>query len=132
MRFIGLAALSLCLALGSCANLRNAYDAVTGTSVSPKAVIVAANAFNAVETTAKVYVSYCTPRPQPVGCADSAISQIIPAVRSGREARNSLEQFMTDHPGKLGPTGLYEALTSATATLSAISAQYNIKKVSTP
>lgn len=132
MRTIHMVVLSLCLALGSCANLTNAYNVVTGVTVSPRAVVIAANAYNAAAISAKNYIVYCTPRPQPAGCSDTAIAKIIPAVRSGRDARNSLEQFLTDHPGKLGPTGLYDALTSATATLQSIASRYNIQKVATP
>jgi len=120
--------LILVLALGGCAQLTNAYDTLTGVTVSPTAVYVAANAFDAVEVTATNYLKLpkCTGANGPVCRNPTATAQIIPAVRAGRVARTNLESFMAQNPGALGPTGLYNALTSATATLQAIVSQYNI------
>lgn len=118
------AAASLC-ALAGCANLKTAWSTITSATVSPKAVVVAANAFDAAEKTATNYISYCAPNPAPAGCDDKAIqSQLIPAIRSGRTARNSLEAFQKAHPGELGDQGVYDALVSATSTISAIVANY--------
>jgi hypothetical protein len=117
-------AAAACLALASCADLKSAYTAVTTSDVSPKLVVIAGNAFDLAEVTATGYIKYCTPVPQPAGCDDAAIHKIIPAVKSGRVARNTLEQFLVDHPGELGPKGLYDALVSATATIKAITANY--------
>lgn len=118
--------LLLALSLGGCAQLTNAWNVVTGSSVNPEAVYIAENAFDTVEATATNYLIYCkTHRSQSV-CAQSAINQVIPAVRAGRVARTNLDQFMKDNPGALGPSGLYNALTAATATLKAILAQYSI------
>jgi hypothetical protein len=119
-----LAALAM---LAGCAQLKNAYDTVTGAHVSPKLVIVAANAFNAVEATATNYITYCTPNPSPAGCSDTAIKQMIPAVRSGRDARNALEAFLKTHPDAIGAQGLYDALVSATGTLNSVISEYNVK-----
>jgi hypothetical protein len=47
--------------------------------LSPTAVIVAANAFDAVKATATNYIAYCTPNPAPAGCSDAAIQKLIPA-----------------------------------------------------
>ena len=116
----------LVLVLAGCANIQNAYDTLTGTVVSPTAVYVARNSFDAVEVTATNYIVYCKVHPAQVGCSKSAIAQMIPAVRAGRVARNNLVAFEVAHPGALGPTGLYDALTAATNTLQAIQAQYHI------
>lgn len=120
--------LAFVLTLGACANLQNAYNTLNGTTVSPTAVYVAANAFDAVEVTATNYLKLkkCTGTNGPVCRSPVATKQIIPAVRSGRVARTNLENFMAQNPGALGPAGLYNALTSATATLQAIVAQYNV------
>lgn len=119
---------ALAVGLAGCAQITTAWNALTGATVSPQAVYIAANAFDAVELTATNYLRL--PRCHtggPVICrSPSATAQIVPAVRSGRVARNNLEQFMKDHPGQLGPQGLYDALTGATATLKGIFAQYNI------
>lgn len=119
--------LAVAIMLAGCANLKNAYDTITGAQVSPKLIIVAANAFDAVQATATNYIAYCAPNPSPKGCNDTAIKQIIPAVRSGRDARNALVAFLKAHPDALGSKGLYDALVSATGTLNSIVAEYSIK-----
>ena len=118
----------LVFSLAGCAALQNAYDTLNGTSVSPTAVYVAANAFDAVEVTATNYLKLpkCTGSNGPVCRSPAATKQIIPAVRSGRVARTNLENFMAQNPGALGPVGLYNALTTATSTLQAIVQQYSI------
>lgn len=122
----------LALSLAGCANLRNAYDVLTHASVSPTAVIVAANAFDAVQNTATNYLQWtkCTGKNGPI-CRDPKVTvTIIKAVRSGRVARNNLEQFLQDHPGQLGPQGDYDALIAATNTLKEIITTYHIGSAS--
>ncbi len=117
------------LGLASCAQLQSDWSAITGASVSPTAVIVAGNAFDAVEATATNYLRLkkCSAATGPVCRNPAATAAIIPAIRSGRQARNALETFMQQNPGVLGPTGLYNALTTATSTLEQIFSTYNIK-----
>jgi hypothetical protein len=115
-------AAALCL-LTACST----WTKLTEATVSPTTVVVAVNAFDAAKATATNYITYCTPNPAPVGCSESAIVKLIPAVRSGTEARNSLKDFLKTHPGQLGEKGVYDALTSATSTIQAIAAQYNLK-----
>ena len=121
-------ALALAFGIAGCASIQNAYDTLNGTTVSPTAVYVAANAFDAVEATATNYLRLkkCSTTSGPVCRDPSATAKIIPAVRSGRVARTNLEQFMKDNPGALGPVGLYNALTTATSTLQSIVAQYHV------
>lgn len=121
--------LALALSLGACTNLQNAYSTLTGASVSPTMVYIARNSFDALEATSTNYIRYCTQHRNAAGCYDSAIKQIVPAVRSGRVARNNLTQFEKDNPGALGPSGLYNALVTATNTLQSIQTQYNIGAV---
>lgn len=128
MRKLLLAA-TLALSLGSCAEFDNTWGIVTGSTVSPTAVYVARNSFDALEATATNYISFCKSHPPTPGCSKTVIAKLIPAVRSGRVARNNLTAFQKAHPGQLGPTGLYDALISATNTLQAISVQYNIAGV---
>lgn len=130
MRKIALivAALMLAIPAGGCANLKNAWETLTTSQVSPTAVIVAANTFNALEATATNYLRLkrCDGTNGPV-CRDPAVTaKLIPAIRSGRVARTNLEQFLRDHPGQLGPSGLYDSLLAATATIQGIYAQYQI------
>lgn len=126
-RFLIVSALTLGLA--SCAQLTADYNAITGATVSPTAVIVAGNAFDAVEATGKNYLRLpkCTATNGPVCRNPTATAQIIPAMRAGRQARTALENFMQQNPGPLGSTGLYSALTTATSTLEQIFTTYNIK-----
>jgi hypothetical protein len=125
MRLISMAAIAVvALSLGSCAKLQDAWETATTAKVPATVVIVAANSFNAVQSTATNYIRFCTPNPAPVGCSDEAIQKLIPAIRSGRTARDSMETFLTDHPGELGPRGLYDALVTSTDTISTILAQY--------
>ena len=116
------------LSLAGCTSLQNAYTSLNGTTVSPTAVYVAANAFDAVEATATNYLRLpkCTATNGPVCRNATATKQIIPAVRAGRVARTNLENFMQQNPGALGPVGLYNALTAATNTLQAVIAQYHV------
>jgi hypothetical protein len=118
------------LFLAGCANVQNAYNTATGATVSPQVVLVAANAFNALEATATNYLLLpkC-PQQAPICRDPSATKKIIPAVRSGRVARNNLIQFLKDHPSQLGPTGLYDALQASISTLQGVFNQYNVAGV---
>ena len=120
---------ALAVGLAGCANLQNDFGIITGATVSPTAVYVARNSFDALEVTATNYIVFCKRNPATYGCSKTAIAQIIPAVRAGRVARTNLVQFQKDHPGQLGTSGLYNALVSATNTLQSISNQYNIAGV---
>ena len=109
------------LALAGCANVTSAIETVTQAKVSPAAVAIAVNAFDAVKVTAKNYVAFCTPVPAPAGCNDTVIqTQLDPATKAGTAARNSLEDFLASHPGELGDAGVYDALTAATDTLNQV------------
>jgi hypothetical protein len=121
----------LALALSGCAAIQQDWAIVTGATVSPAAVIVAGNAFDAVEATATNYLTFCKANRTVAGCGSyvAARKAILPAVRSGRVARNNLENFLTANPGQLGPSGLYNALVTSINTLQAVAAQYNITGV---
>lgn len=117
----------IAFALSGCAQLTNAWNTVTGAQVTIQTVSVAASSFDALEATATNYLRLpkCTGSNGPV-CADPAIvAKIVPAVRSGRAARNNLEAFFQAHPDQLGPSGLYDALVAAAATLQSAEAQFN-------
>lgn len=128
------AGLSIVLALGGCAQwqavehkISTVYSAVTGATVSGQAVIVASNLFDGLERTATNYLRLAKCNGSTPVCRDpTATKVIIPAVRSGRDARDTLQQFMKDHPGQLGPQGLYDALQASIDTLQKIYAQYQI------
>ncbi len=103
--------LALILTLGACANLKTAYQVITEASVSPTQIIVAANAFDALEGTATQYLVYCKANlTTPICSADNRRS-VIKYVRSGRAARNQLETYVA--AGNAGPAGLYNTLIAA-------------------
>ena len=120
--------LALVGSLGGCANVQTAWDVLTTSQVTPQVVIVAGNTFDALQATATGYLRLpkCTPSNRPV-CRDPLVTpKLIAAVRAGRVARNNLEQFFNDHPGQLGPQGLYDAFKAAIDTLQTIVVQNNI------
>lgn len=120
--------LALLLGLGGCANLQNDWNLLTSAQVTYTTVAVAANTFDALEATATAYLKLpkCSATSGSICRSPSATAKIVPAVRSGRVARNNLEQFFATNPGALGPAGLYNALQAAITTLQSVIAQYNI------
>lgn len=122
----------LALTLSGCAGTRlgsfiaTVESAATGT-VSPQAIYIARNAFDTVEVSATNYLTLKKCPTNAPFCRDPvATAKLIPAIRSGRVARNNATQFLKDHPNQLGTQGLYDALTSSTDTIKQILAQYNI------
>ena len=107
-------------------NVNTAYTAATTSTLPINQLVLARNAFNAAEVTATNFlrVKTCDGTNGPICRPAAATEKIASALLSGRAARNNLRAFMQQHPGQLGPKGLYDALTSATATIKAIRAQY--------
>jgi len=124
-----LLAFAVGLSLAGCAQLQSTWNVVTGASVSPAAVYVARNSFDALEVSATNYISFCKKAPTTQGCTKSAINALVPAVRSGRVARNNLTQYLKDHPDAIGAAGVYDALVAATSTLQSVADQYHITGV---
>lgn len=104
----------------------SAIGSVSTATVSPTAVIIAANAFDGIKVTATNYLTRprCNGANGPVCRSPAATKVIVPAIRSGTIARDQLEQFLRDHPGQLGPTGAYDALNASIGTLKGVLAQY--------
>ena len=125
MRSIGIVAVAACLALGSCANLMNTWQAVSGAKVPAKTILIAESSFNIAKSTATNYIAYCTPNPAPAGCNDVAIkTQLIPAIKSGTTARDELQAFLRAHPNQVGDKGVYDALVAATTTIGSVTANF--------
>ncbi len=99
---------------------------VTSAKVPVNEVVLARNAFNAIEITATAFlrVRTCDGTNGPVCRPPAATEPIGEWVLKGRDARNQLTQFMKDHPGELGPRGLYDALKLATSNLQSLIAKY--------
>lgn len=107
---------AVAFALGGCAQLTNAFDVITSAAVTPTQIIVAGNAFDALEATATQYLLYCKSinYAQQV-CALGNRKPVVTAVRSGRAARTSLEPYVTS--GTAGPSAIYNTLVAAITTL---------------
>lgn len=101
-------------------------SAATGT-VSPQAIYIARNAFDTIEVSATNYLTLKRCPTNAPFCRDpNATAQLIPAIRSGRDARNAATLFLKQHPNQLGSQGLYDALTTSTDTIKNILARYNV------
>lgn len=106
----------LILTLGACASLQTAWNVVTGVSVSPTQIIVAANAFDAGEASATQYLLFCrSAAPPPSYCALQTRQAVVKAVRAGRVTRNQLEPYIVS--GTAGPAALYNALIAVVTNL---------------
>jgi len=119
----------LALPLGACGTLQNVWNIVTGASVTPNQAYIAANAFDAVEVTATNYLKLpaCGSAGASSLCrTQAAVNTIVPAIRSGRVARNNLEAAVTGANGAPVSASLYTALTAQTSTLQTIITQYGI------
>jgi hypothetical protein len=113
-----LAVIVLALSLGGCASTISAIEKLESKQVTPSAVLIAGNAFDAAVPIAEAWIRLprCTGSNGPA-CRSTSAAKVIKAVRQGRVARANLEQFFADHPGQLGPQGLYDAFQAAIATL---------------
>jgi hypothetical protein len=122
MRTLRAAAAVCLLAFGltACAEVQNAYNIVTGQVVSPQTVIVAANAFDALKSTATNYLRLpkCTGTNAPA-CRDPvATAKIIPAIRAGTADRNQLEAAIKANPDQsLTLVAVYNDLQASISTL---------------
>src|ERR1700744_6010605 len=117
-----LVAAALALSLGGCASLQtdlnNAWGIVTDATVPTAGVIVAGNSFDALETVATSYLSFCKANRSMSACATypAVRADLVPAVKAAQIARNNLEAFLVANPGQLGTAGLYNALQAAIST----------------
>jgi len=109
--------LALSGSIAGCANLRNVYTMITEATVSPTQIIVAGNAFDALEGTATQYLVYCKANLSTSICSADNRRNVIKYVRSGRAARNQLEVYVTS--GNAGPSAIYNTLIAAINSLNA-------------
>jgi hypothetical protein len=122
---------ALAVSLAGCADtgVGKLVGAVQGYTVQPKDMIIADNTFDVISRTGEAYIRACTAG-LPLCVNNAVVPDIITAVRSGRDARNNLKAFVRAHPGQLGPSGVYDAVISANATLQQIFTRYGIKSSS--
>lgn len=108
--------IALVLPLGACATLEKDWAIVTGVSVSPTQIIIAANAFDAGEASATQYLLYCkATTPAPSYCALQTRKAVVSAVRAGRAARTQLEPYIVS--GAAGPVAIYNTLVAVVSQL---------------
>jgi len=110
-------------------SVKNFVGAVANTKVNSRDVYIAINVFNGAERSVTNVL-----RLQPCVTGGSSLCRplgfaaaVEAPFNSGITARNDLRAFMKANPGTLGDAGLYNTLTSATATLQKIMDQYGIK-----
>jgi hypothetical protein len=118
-----------CLTLAGCAGgIANLPGLVTGSTVSPQAVSVAENSFDALETTATAYFQLpACGAGAPVTCRNQTVAaKIAPAIRSGRTARDQLESLLRTNNGGPVPIANYNTLTAAISSLQSVYTQYQI------
>lgn len=110
--------------------LKSTAEAVGEFTVSPTAVIIASNTFDALQITATNYLKLksCRKISNPVCRDPTATALIIPAIRAGRVARNNLQQFLKDHPNQLGPSGVFDALNASISTIQGVFYQYRVAR----
>jgi len=129
MRKLLLTAVAL-LCLGGCAQLQTDWAIVTGATVSPNSIYVAANAFDVVEATATQYLKLpaCGSSGASALCRSPvAVATLVPAIRSGRQVRNQLEAAVFA-PSAAAPTpaNALALLQSSTSTIRSVLAEYSI------
>lgn len=126
--------LVLSLSLPACATINKivaAAEAASSITVSPQAIVIATNTFNAIEASATNYLNLtrCDKTTSKV-CRDKAVTRVlIPAVLNARKARDDLIAFQRSHPGQLGTQGLFDALQLSITTLTGIMDTYHIGAV---
>lgn len=129
MRKLLLTAAAL-LCLGGCAQLQTDWNIITGTTVSPNSIYVAANAFDVVEATATTYLQLpaCGSSGASALCRSPvAVATLVPAIRSGRVVRNQLEAAVfTPSAQAPTPASALQILENSTSTIRSILAQYSI------
>ena len=101
-----------------------------GTTVlTPQQLVVAGNAFDAMEASATNYLRLplCTVPTTTVVCRTTDVSvKLTTAVRAARHARSKLEAFVNANPGSPLPVNLYQSISTAISTLQDVMNQANI------
>ena len=118
--------LLLTFALAGCTQLSNAWGVLTGATITPQQVYIAANAFDAVEASGTQYLRLpvCGSLP----CRNpSATNSLVASIRAGRLARNKLEAAVSASPGAPVDANLFATLTSSTTTIKAILSEFGVQ-----
>lgn len=118
-------ALALVTTLGGCAEVQKietVFGIVTGDVVSPQAVVISINAFDAIEATATNYIRLPRCGTGPTICRDPAITaKAITLIRAGRIDRNGLKAALRANPGaNISLIAVYQDLGNTTTALEAL------------
>jgi hypothetical protein len=108
--------LAFALFLGACSTLSNLERAATS-SVTPTQAIVAANAFDAAESGATAFLTYCKSTPADATCVPANRRAVIKYVRAGRAARNQMETYIQTSASV--PSAVYNTVVAAMDNLKA-------------
>lgn len=118
--------LPILLVLGACST----FKLITGSSVSPNAVYIAANTFDTLVISAATYdrlplcstgISYA--------CRTLATVKVVDrAIRDGRALRNQLIAYVVANPGEVVPVSNYNALVSVIGTVQAYISAAGVSK----
>jgi hypothetical protein len=113
------------VSLGGCPAAVQTFESgvslVTGSTVTPQQIIVAATSFDGLAATATTYITGCNQKRY--ACAQSTVYSIIAAVRSGRKAELALKAFLKANPGSNAPISNYTLLTTAIDSVQTYSSQ---------
>lgn len=107
---------SAVLLLGACSTIQTLQQ-VAGTAVTPTQALVAANAFDAAESSATAYLVYCKSNLSTTACSVANRSAVISYTRAGRAARNQIETAIST--SATIPATLYNSLVAAVTNLKA-------------
>lgn len=102
------------LMLAGCATIQTLQQ-VAGTAVTPTQALVAANAFNAIESGATSYLVYCKANLGTAACGAANRRAVIKYTRAGRAARNQIETAISTSSSI--PTTIYNTLVAAVTNL---------------
>lgn len=104
------------LALGGCSAIQTLQQ-VAGTAVTSTQALVAANAFDAIESSATAYLVYCKSNLSTSACSASNRTSVISYTRAGRAARNQIETYI--QTSATIPSAVYNTLVAAVNNLKA-------------
>lgn len=126
-------ALTIGGALSGCTQLaavQTTFTTLAGLTVSPQQADIAASAFDGLEQTATQYLALpaCTKANGPICRNPAAVPSIVADIRTGRAARNQLEQAVIANGAP--PANLYNVLVTEINALQSLFTQYNIGSAS--
>lgn len=98
------------LTLGGCARLQS-LATVASATVTPTEALVAANAFDAAESGATGFLTFCKASPASASCVADNRRLVLRYVRAGRAARNQMETYIQTSTSV--PSAIYNAVVTA-------------------